>query len=74
VCWVYVSHYPTDLDAVVEQLFDKSWSRGAGNELVLRFEPMIIAMECRDATAAAALVAAAVGVGFRESGELCDCV
>lgn len=39
-----------------------------GEELVFRFEPMIVAVECRDAAAAAALVAAAVGAGFRESG------
>lgn len=46
----------------------------AGDELVFRFEPMIVAVECRDVAAAAALVAAAIGAGFRESGELCDCV
>lgn len=42
--------------------------RGGGDELVFRFEPMIVAVECRDAAAAAALVAAAIGAGFRESG------
>jgi tRNA wybutosine-synthesizing protein 3 len=59
---------------VVEQLFGGRWSGGAGDELVFRFEPMIVAVDCRDATTAAALVAAAIGAGFRESGELCDCV
>ncbi|KAK3127155.1 hypothetical protein QOZ80_7AG0569120 [Eleusine coracana subsp. coracana] len=66
--WVYVSHDPADPDAVVELLFGGSGSGGAGDELVFRFEPMIVAVECRDAAAAVALVAAAVGAGFRESG------
>ncbi|KAL6656615.1 hypothetical protein ACP70R_004395 [Stipagrostis hirtigluma subsp. patula] len=66
--WVYVSHDPADPDAVLEQLFGGSGSAEAGNELVFRFEPMIVAVECRDAAAASALVAAAVGAGFRESG------
>lgn len=58
----------------MEQLFGRSGSEGAEDELVFRFEPMIVAVECRDAATAAALVAAAIGAGFRESGELCDCV
>ncbi|WVZ66070.1 hypothetical protein U9M48_015345 [Paspalum notatum var. saurae] len=66
--WVYVSHDPADPDAVVEQLFGGSVPREAGNELVFRFEPMIVAVECRDAASAAALVAAAISAGFRESG------
>ncbi|CAN6218978.1 unnamed protein product [Urochloa humidicola] len=66
--WVYVSHDPADPDAVVEQLFGDSGSAVAGDELVFRFEPMIVAVECRDAEAAAALVAAAIQAGFRESG------
>ncbi|XP_062189340.1 tRNA wybutosine-synthesizing protein 2/3/4 isoform X2 [Phragmites australis] len=66
--WVYVSHDPADPDAVVELLFGGSGSEGAGDELVFRFEPMIVAVECRDAASAAALVAAAVSAGFRESG------
>ncbi|GJN32451.1 hypothetical protein PR202_gb20963 [Eleusine coracana subsp. coracana] len=60
--WVYVSHDPADPDAVVELLFGGSGSGGAGDELVFRFEPMIVAVECRDAAAAVALVAAAVGI------------
>lgn len=69
--WVYVSHDPADPDAVVELLFGRRGGGGGegGEELVFRFEPMIVAVECRDAAAAAALVAAAVGAGFRESGE-----
>uniref|UniRef100_A0A0Q3R7D4 tRNA wybutosine-synthesizing protein 2/3/4 n=1 Tax=Setaria italica TaxID=4555 RepID=A0A0Q3R7D4_SETIT len=66
--WVYVSHDPADPDAVVKQLFGGSGSGAAGDELVFRFEPMIVAVECRDAAAAAALVAAAISAGFRESG------
>ncbi|KAF8700374.1 hypothetical protein HU200_034309 [Digitaria exilis] len=66
--WVYVSHEPADPDAVVEQLFGGSGSAAAGDELVFRFEPMIVAVECRDSVSAAALVAAAISAGFRESG------
>ncbi|CAN6205519.1 unnamed protein product [Urochloa humidicola] len=66
--WVYVSHDPADPDAVVEQLFGGNGSAVAGDELVFRFEPMIVAVECRDADAAAVLVAAAIRAGFRESG------
>ncbi|TVU38887.1 hypothetical protein EJB05_12282 [Eragrostis curvula] len=66
--WVYVSHDPADPDAVVELLFGGSGSGGAGDELVFRFEPMIVAVECRDTAAAVALVAASVAAGFRESG------
>ncbi|CAL5062533.1 unnamed protein product [Urochloa decumbens] len=66
--WVYVSHDPADPDAVVEQLFGGNGLSVAGDELVFRFEPMIVAVECRDADAAAALVAAAIRAGFRESG------
>uniref|UniRef100_A0A0D9WZF5 tRNA wybutosine-synthesizing protein 2/3/4 n=1 Tax=Leersia perrieri TaxID=77586 RepID=A0A0D9WZF5_9ORYZ len=68
--WVYVSHDPADPEALVELLFGgkEGGGGGGGDELVFRFEPMIVAVECRDAAAAAALVAAAVSAGFRESG------
>ncbi|KAF7008271.1 hypothetical protein CFC21_023064 [Triticum aestivum] len=68
--WLYISHDPADADAVVELLFGGTGcgERGGGDELVFRFEPMIVAVECRDASAAATLVAAAIGAGFRESG------
>ncbi|CAM0906040.1 unnamed protein product [Alopecurus aequalis] len=68
--WVYISHDPADPDAVVELLFNGTGGgeKGAGDELVFRFEPMIVAVECRDVSAAASLVAAAIHAGFRESG------
>lgn len=36
--------------------------------LVFRFEPFILALECRTPAAAQMLVACAVSAGFRESG------
>ncbi|CAI5486115.1 unnamed protein product [Closterium sp. Naga37s-1] len=37
-------------------------------ELVFRFEPLILALECRSLAAAQALVSCAIRAGFRESG------
>ncbi|CAI5494305.1 unnamed protein product [Closterium sp. Naga37s-1] len=42
--------------------------RALPGELVFRFEPLILALECRSLTAAQALVSCAIRAGFRESG------
>ncbi|KAK9907001.1 hypothetical protein M0R45_002533 [Rubus argutus] len=38
------------------------------NDLVFRFEPLIIAVECKDVASAQSLVSKAIACGFRESG------
>lgn len=40
----------------------------AGSKLIFRFEPFILAAECRDMSSAQKLVAVARQAGFRESG------
>lgn len=40
----------------------------AGSKLIFRFEPFILAVECRDMVTAQQLVAVAREAGFRESG------
>lgn len=66
--WILVSHDPADPDAVVDLLFGAREKDVEGN-LVFRFEPLIVAVECRDVPAAQALVSTAISCGFRESGE-----
>ncbi|CAI5474525.1 unnamed protein product [Closterium sp. Yama58-4] len=46
--------------------------RALPGELVFRFEPLILALECRSLTAAQALVSCAIRAGFRESGFRCS--
>ncbi|XP_073014133.1 tRNA wybutosine-synthesizing protein 2/3/4 isoform X4 [Typha latifolia] len=67
--WVFVSHEPADPDAVVDILFKGHQDETlVGGDLVFRFEPLIIAVDCRDAAAAQELVSSAISSGFRESG------
>ncbi|XP_074579781.1 tRNA wybutosine-synthesizing protein 2/3/4 [Curcuma longa] len=65
--WMFVSHDPADLEAVVDLLFGER-AKAMEGELVFRFEPLIVAVECRDVAAAQALVSTAISCGFRESG------
>ncbi|XP_020573877.1 tRNA wybutosine-synthesizing protein 2/3/4 isoform X2 [Phalaenopsis equestris] len=73
--WIFVSHEPADPEAVVDLLFKSPAARSAvemegaeGGNLVFRFEPLIVAVECKDVMAAQELVATAIACGFRESG------
>ncbi|CAA6658210.1 unnamed protein product [Spirodela intermedia] len=68
--WLLVSHDPVEPEAVVDLLFRSGAadSRGTGSALVFRFEPFILAVECKDATSAQSLVSTAIASGFRESG------
>nr|GMC77290.1 tRNA wybutosine-synthesizing protein 2/3/4 [Ipomoea batatas] len=68
--WVFISHDPVDPDSVSPLLFgttELTQSPGS-HSLVFRFEPLIIAIECRDVEAAQLLVSLAISCGFRESG------
>ncbi|XP_038981938.1 tRNA wybutosine-synthesizing protein 2/3/4 isoform X2 [Phoenix dactylifera] len=65
--WLFVSHDSADPEAIVDLLFgDRRDSEGG--DLVFRFEPLIVAVECRDLASAQSLVSTAISCGFRESG------
>ncbi|XP_047307750.1 tRNA wybutosine-synthesizing protein 2/3/4 [Impatiens glandulifera] len=69
--WVLISHDPVKPDSVVDLLFNTSLSPEDpvyDSSLVLRFEPLIIAIECIDVSSAQSLVSLAISCGFRESG------
>lgn len=57
-----------DPDSVISLLFADSTKLTQLSELVFRFEPLIIAVECRDLNSAQNLVSLAIACGFRESG------
>ncbi|XP_030469651.1 tRNA wybutosine-synthesizing protein 2/3/4 [Syzygium oleosum] len=66
--WLYISHDPADPDSVLSSLFPAEPGRAGSSELVFRFEPLIVAVECRDLSSAQLLVSTAIACGFRESG------
>lgn len=69
--WLFITHDPADLDSVLSLLFFPTHSTPSSptrDQLVFRFEPLIVAVECRDVESAEALVSIAVSSGLRESG------
>lgn len=70
--WLFITHDPADPDSVLNRLFRSESTRkdeqDNQNELVFRFEPLIIAVECKDLASAQSLVSKAIACGFRESG------
>ncbi|GAA0158468.1 RNA methyltransferase [Lithospermum erythrorhizon] len=74
--WLFISHhYPVHPNSVLPLIFNIPIESNQGNfdsaypqSLVFRFEPLIIAVECRDVEAAQTLVSLAILCGFRESG------
>lgn len=70
--WLFVSHDPADPDTVLSLLFPSESVQCSAStelsELVFRFEPLIIAVECKDLSSAQSLVSLAISCGFRESG------
>ncbi|XP_020225983.1 tRNA wybutosine-synthesizing protein 2/3/4 [Cajanus cajan] len=67
--WLFVSHHLADPDSVLSLPFpSESTHSPVASELVFRFEPLIIALECRDLDSAHSLVSLAISCGFRESG------
>ena len=61
-----MSHKRSDPGEVVSAV--QSQYSPKGGLLTFRFEPFILAVECRQLADAQALVACAIGSGFRESG------
>ncbi|KAK9022971.1 hypothetical protein V6N11_003207 [Hibiscus sabdariffa] len=66
--WLFITHDRADPDSVISLLFSDSTKLTQDSELVFRFEPLIIAVECRDLNSAQSLVSLAIACGFRESG------
>ncbi|KAK6932305.1 hypothetical protein RJ641_001929 [Dillenia turbinata] len=67
--WLYITHELANPNSVVNLLFNnKSSPSDQNSELVFRFEPFILAVECRDVDSADNLVRIAISSGFRESG------
>ncbi|KAJ4980614.1 hypothetical protein NE237_031451 [Protea cynaroides] len=67
--WLFITHDPADPDSVIDLLFPADSTPPAQQgELVFRFEPFILAVECKDIFSAQSLVSTAISCGFRESG------
>lgn len=67
--WLFITHEPADPDSVLNLLFPSEANRSdQQSELVFRFEPFILAVECKDLASAQSLVSMAIASGFRESG------
>ncbi|XP_048317963.2 tRNA wybutosine-synthesizing protein 2/3/4 [Ziziphus jujuba] len=68
--WLFITHDPADPDSVLDLLFPSSHSTQCHppSQLVFRFEPLIVAVECKDLASAQSLVSIAIASGFRESG------
>ncbi|KAK3188377.1 hypothetical protein Dsin_027938 [Dipteronia sinensis] len=65
--WLYITHDLADADAILSLLFPAA-DPTRRDQLVFRFEPLIVAVECRDVESAQHLVSLAVASGLRESG------
>ncbi|KAK9681559.1 hypothetical protein RND81_10G010900 [Saponaria officinalis] len=75
--WAFISHEPADPTTLLHLLFPPEPPSGPTRaestqpesaELLFRFEPMILAVECWDVGSAHFLVSLAISCGFRESG------
>ncbi|PHT82544.1 tRNA wybutosine-synthesizing protein 2/3/4 [Capsicum annuum] len=65
--WVFISHEKTEPQVIKSLLSPLEYTHD-NCSLVFRFEPLIIAVECKDVEAAQFLVSLAIFSGFRESG------
>ncbi|KAK2644488.1 hypothetical protein Ddye_019683 [Dipteronia dyeriana] len=65
--WLYITHDLADADAILSLLFPAA-DPTRRDQLVFRFEPLIVAVECRGVDSAQHLVSLAVASGLRESG------
>nr|POF15837.1 trna wybutosine-synthesizing protein 2/3/4 [Quercus suber] len=68
--WLLALRPPRPGDSVISLLFPDSpthFEPEPESKLVLRFEPLIVAVECKDLASAQSLVSTARSAGFRES-------
>ncbi|KAL7213528.1 hypothetical protein ACSBR2_016123 [Camellia fascicularis] len=68
--WVFITHSKADPESLLNLLSSTKNPDPTHppSNLVFRFEPLIIAVECKDVLSAQTLVSLAVSSGFRESG------
>ncbi|KAL3519466.1 hypothetical protein ACH5RR_017615 [Cinchona calisaya] len=71
--WLFISHTPVHPSSLLPILFPQKGFKnqefqGGPFALLFKFEPLIIAVECRNVEAAQFLVSLAISCGFRESG------
>ncbi|KAD0533610.1 hypothetical protein R6Q59_016587 [Mikania micrantha] len=68
--WVFITHEPADPFSIQNLIFplNPTTKSTTMENLVFRFEPLIIAVECKDVYSAQKLVSLATSCGFRESG------
>ncbi|XP_058094324.1 tRNA wybutosine-synthesizing protein 2/3/4 isoform X2 [Magnolia sinica] len=67
--WLFITHDLAHPDSVIDVLFHNPSSQPyAAGTLVFRFEPFILAVDCKEVASAQALVSSAISCGFRESG------
>ncbi|KAK9056395.1 hypothetical protein SSX86_027485 [Deinandra increscens subsp. villosa] len=68
--WVFITHEPADPFSLQNLIFPikNPTTTSSQEDLVFRFEPLIIAVECKDVLSAQKLVSLAISCGFRESG------
>eukprot|EP00897_Mesotaenium_endlicherianum_P001880 jgi/Mesen1/171/ME1133575C07572 len=67
--WLLVSHDTVGEQEVLDAVSAYREGQKGGGLLHFRFEPFILAVECRSAQHAQQLVHCAIGAGFRESGQ-----
>ena len=65
--WLLVSHHTIDFESQVSSLLSDR-DRAVKGCLVLKFEPFVLHVQCRDLATARRLCCVATGAGFRNSG------
>eukprot|EP00210_Caulerpa_lentillifera_P009018 g8607.t1 len=66
--WIYTSHYPPEHQTITNAVFEFLKNAENTERLDLRFEPFILACECRTLEISKQLTQAGLESGFRESG------
>ena len=67
--WIHVAHDPVTPAEVIELLdFDKPLGNSGIGCVVIKFEPLVLHIQCRDLNSAKLVHTASVEAGFRNSG------